>query len=419
MHKPLLLNPEKVRDKLTSIYTRHHEKWLVEFETPVTVKIGRITELDVLQQPVVVRKWVQEWNSWQGAGTVEWSRRKWRKAGEQRIPERLILVSPSEVASWIGQLDRWETAAQRYQSFVKEWEGLAHALPTHFDFLADADGEEISRLTSVVSFFHSNQDSQLYPRQLPIPGIHSKWLEENASILVTIMRALLPNRMPNGNLYELCGLKQQPDRIRIRLLDSRLRSELGGLSDITVPITDLAKLDLSVKRAYIVENLQTGLSFNDLPDSIVISGLGYNVEVLNTIPWLVHLECFYWGDIDTHGFGILNSLRKYLPHAKSILMDQQTLLKNRNLWVKEASQLAADDLHRLSLEEQNTYWSLKKQKWGQGVRLEQERIEWSEAWKAIVEVVQCKDSKDVSKELVRQLQQISEKDAENRPLDLR
>ncbi|WP_218147784.1 Wadjet anti-phage system protein JetD domain-containing protein [Nitrosomonas sp. Nm166] len=33
--------------------------------------------------------------------------------------------------------------------------------------------------------------------------------------------------------------------------------------------------------------------------------------------------------------------------------------------------------------EQDLYYSLKCNKWGQNIRLEQERIRWDKAWKAI------------------------------------
>jgi hypothetical protein len=43
----------------------------------------------------------------------------------------------------------------------------------------------------------------------------------------------------------------------------------------------------------------------------------------------------YWDDIDTHGFARVSKLRASLPHASSILMDRETLLSHRALWVRE------------------------------------------------------------------------------------
>jgi hypothetical protein len=41
---------------------------------------------------------------------------------------------------------------------------------------------------------------------------------------------------------------------------------------------------------------------------------------------------------DTHGFAILDRSRRAVPHLRSVLMDEATLLSHRPLWVQEASQ---------------------------------------------------------------------------------
>jgi hypothetical protein len=35
----------------------------------------------------------------------------------------------------------------------------------------------------------------------------------------------------------------------------------------------------------------------------------------------------YWGDLDTHGFAILDELRAHCPHAESLLMNRATFLE--------------------------------------------------------------------------------------------
>ena len=74
---------------------------------------------------------------------------------------------------------------------------------------------------------------------------------------------------------------------------------------------------------------------------MVILGGGYAVPVLEPLGWLAGLDVVYWGDIDTHGFAILNRLRHHLPHARSMLMDRATLLDHRDHWVTEPSPTAA------------------------------------------------------------------------------
>ena len=111
--------------------------------------------------------------------------------------------------------------------------------------------------------------------------------------------------------------------------------------------------------------------------------LGYGVDVLGRLPWVTKANCIYWGDLDTHGFAILNRARTYLPELKSILMDEETLRSYQDLWVEEKTQHGAETLPLLSDREQEVYQAIKRNAWGQNVRLEQERIAWDVAWKAL------------------------------------
>lgn len=57
-------------------------------------------------------------------------------------------------------------------------------------------------------------------------------------------------------------------------------------------------------------------------------------------------------------------------------MDEDTLLQHKALWVNESAQHPATELTLLTEQEQQLYRDLKQQRWGQNVRLEQERIDW-------------------------------------------
>lgn len=112
----------------------------------------------------------------------------------------------------------------------------------------------------------------------------------------------------------------------------------------------------------------------------MLIGQGYGIDGVVQIPWLQHTSCLYWGDLDTHGFAILNRARSYLPDLKSLLMDTETLLCYPSLWVTEKDQHAAPELPLLTPSEHEVYQGLKQQRWGSNVRLEQERIPWDDAW---------------------------------------
>jgi Domain of unknown function (DUF4194)/Uncharacterized protein conserved in bacteria C-term(DUF2220) len=74
---------------------------------------------------------------------------------------------------------------------------------------------------------------------------------------------------------------------------------------------------------------------------------------------------------------MLNRLRRRFPHARSILMDRETLLAHRSQWVPEPTPTRAA-LDLLTPAEQNLYQALVTGAFGPAVRLEQERVNF--AW---------------------------------------
>ena len=380
----MLRFPEDVRKILARSYRSHHREWLAGAGTwPLVTSLGCPTEGEAQLNRDAVRDWVLAWRELQHPGTLVWRERRWPALGVQSLPEKLVLDDAQSVAAWIGEEERWKLARLRYEQTASRWPGLAARLPRYFDILADYSAPDLVRLETLLAWIQDNPRSDLYPRQIPLAGMDTKWLETRMSLVTDLIAALQPDDAEGGSFYQRCGLKQAPQIVRVRLLDQTLRNHVGGLGDIAAPIGEIAALRLPISRVYIVENVQTGLCFGDSPDSIVFMGLGYGVSALGGLSWLARAKCIYWGDLDTHGFAILSRLRACLPDAASVLMDEATLLKNRSLWGEEEKQVSASELPFLTAEEQTVYQGLKRQRWGLNVRLEQERIAWDEAWSVL------------------------------------
>jgi hypothetical protein len=382
--------PEDVRQTLVRRFQSKHRAWLIgdtrESQWPLEVPLGLPTEQAALRQVDGVRAWVSAWQGWQGVGTLSWCERRWKALGVQRLPEKLALRGPEDVAMWIGESARWERAQSRYLALIARWPVLAQQLPRYFDVLADYSDADYQRLVEMLDWITSHPNSNLYPRQLPVSGLDSKWLDGRKGLLTDLVAAIQEDSSSDVDFYQRCGLKAPPLLMRMRVLDQSLRAHVGGVGDITAPVDDLAGISWPVSHVFIVENLQTGLAMSDMPGAVVFMRLGYNVDVLARLPWLARARCIYWGDLDTHGFAILHRARSYIPDLQSVLMDENTLLRHKALWVDEAVQHSAAELARLTEEEQQLYRDLKLQRWGQNVRLEQERIEWDVAWRTFKKV---------------------------------
>ncbi len=142
---------------------------------------------------------------------------------------------------------------------------------------------------------------------------------------------------------------------------------------MSVTAEAFASLSIPVRRVIVVENEITFLSL-DLPEStLAVFGKGYGFAGWQQAEWLHGVDLVYWGDLDTHGFAILNQFRSHFPRVRSLCMDEKTLMANRDFWSREPSP-ARVPLPRLHPEEQAVYQALCEDKLGQSVRLEQERI---------------------------------------------
>jgi hypothetical protein len=379
------LEPEAVAKRLRVHYRNRRRDWLAGGSSwPLAIVLHPPTEREAARDLEAARAWIAVWQSWQGSGELVWTERTWPSFGRQRLPDRLLLHNGEQVADWIGERERWTSAVTRHHALCGRFPALGSHLASHYDWLADSADAEIERLAAVLAYLFAHPDCGLYIRQLPIAGVDSKWISANRALVIALLRPLLGRE---GDLFQVAGLRREPLLLRMRLLDSELRSAVARLGDITAPVEEIAALPLRPSRVFIVENLRTGLAFTDTPDSLIFMGQGYAVDVFGAISWLRDRPCYYWGDLDTHGLAILERLRNHLPQVRSLLMDETTLLDHQDLWGQESKPLGPQELPRLKAEEKDLFEGLIGNRWGANVRLEQERIGWDYAWKRILRSV--------------------------------
>ena len=206
--------PEDVQKELKRRFKNKHREWLdasvkpeqsEESAWPLNVSLGTPTENQALKQVEDVRAWVAAWQTWHGVGSVSWSDRRWRKLGTQRVPEKLARSSPADVAQWIGEAERWDRAQQRYKDLIGRWPQLACKLPRYFDLLADYNEVDYRRLVDMVAWIEKNPASNLYPRQLPVSGLDSKWLEKRKGLLADLVDSVRGESSSEGDFFQRCG----------------------------------------------------------------------------------------------------------------------------------------------------------------------------------------------------------------------
>jgi hypothetical protein len=228
---------------------------------------------------------------------------------------------------------------------------------------------EWPQLLSAYRWLDDHRESGRYLREITAPGVDTKLVERHRGVLAALLGV---STSSTAFLLEL-GLTARPELLRLRAHPGTF----GSLSDVTARVDELRAATISVRSAVIVENEITFLSTPVPCDGVVLWGKGFEVDRSGSLPWLRSADVHYWGDLDTHGFAILNQLRAWLPQTHSFLMDRPTLLEHRERWGHESTPTRAR-LDRLSSDEAAVYDDLVSDRLGDRVRLEQERIDW--AW---------------------------------------
>lgn len=231
------------------------------------------------------------------------------------------------------------------------------------------------RLLTVVNWLLENDACGLYMRQLPIPGVDTKFMESNLGLIDDLLVEIDPRRAGDSSqtFHQRHGLRTEESQVRIRFLDPALRIACSlpeMAEDCQIPCSAAARLPLNGVIVFITENLRNFLALPFHPHSVALLGYGDASARLQCLPWLANSNIQYWGDLDAHGFGILARLRVFAPHAANFLMDVETLEANKDFVVDDNTAPAKVDLLRLNETEKAIYQRLTDER----LRLEQERV---------------------------------------------
>lgn len=302
-----------------------------------------------------------------------------RVLGANAIPVEIWVDTRDHAIALIGK----RAEAERFLEIIElTRQPFPEILPwlARYPHRALALHQEWPRLLQVVEWVRAHPRPAVYLRQVDLPGVHTKFIEAHQGVLAQLLDIVLPPENIDAQVRgadAFCarfGFRSKPLRTRFRILDPALAIFPGvGDQDITLAAEVFADLTVRVRRVFITENEINFLAFPLVPESMVLFGAGYGFEMWANAEWLHHCDLHYWGDIDTHGFNMLDQLRARYPQTRSFLMTRQVLLAHQELWGTEPDQVLRD-MQRLTEEERALYDDLRYQRLGTNVRLEQERV---------------------------------------------
>lgn len=189
--------------------------------------------------------------------------------------------------------------------------------------LPPADAE---MLHGVIVWLSENPDvSSWTARQLPVPGLHSKWLEKHGGLL----------RQATGRDVRT-EVRERPAVVHLTYVCPTYASD-GGRRHDAWTTDDGHELAYVPRTVLVVENRDSRLWFPEVERAVVVEGGGKAAaSLLSDVAWVRRAEhLVYWGDMDADGYAILDRFRSVMgqPSASgqparavpSILMDDTDL----------------------------------------------------------------------------------------------
>ncbi len=376
-------------------YLKAHAAGL-DFE-PISLPVRAPTTTDLSERPEEVRHWADRIDDDNRTGTgrelfsLDRKTRRTRTIGDTAVPVRAHIPTLERLCTALGTQKELQ-ALDRILELTQTWSCADPTRDAIVTWVADHPRTAIEHneiwndLLAVIGWVadDTHDRSALDLRHLDAPGIDTKFVDRNRKILGKLLQQIVPDEQIDRSATSFAGrygFRERSSYVRLRAF-GKVPELPAELTELELRVDELAKLPLSITTAFIIENRASFLDFPPVPNAIGIFGEGFGVTVLERVPWLVDRELIYWGDIDTHGFAILNRLRQRVPHVESLLMNRATLLDHLDHVVVEGRPTDVP-LDALTDSEGSLYRDLIEDRYGRSVRLEQERIRFSAVRRAL------------------------------------
>lgn len=346
---------------------------------PHRFPVGRAASADLGSNFGAYVRQLGEWRDWAEHHGVELVYAKRDVAGTRQEVVSHVVVPTLDTAArvagepWPGLVAtaRARAAAlhQRFPdqpSLPRSVRGATRLSDVEFEILIHVCAYFLDREAGAVA--SGVQTAPLTPRQVPIEGVHAKWLDSNQGLVRTVT-----------GLADLGLLPPHPPRFHFTYLD-REHGDRGGRRHDSYSVGDTARLSYEPRVVLITENKDTAIGFPSVPGGIAIEGEGRGATTITSAPWVRTAPLIvYWGDLDQDGLEILNEFRATGLTVESMLMNVETYDRYRRYGTtldrhnKPVKVHPARDVPHLNPEERVLYELLSSGS-APVPRIEQERI---------------------------------------------
>ncbi|HET7325773.1 MAG TPA: Wadjet anti-phage system protein JetD domain-containing protein [Nocardioidaceae bacterium] len=341
---------------------------------PHPFPLGRPKSTELESRFGEVTREVAEWRSWANEHGLGLRTQTRRVAGtEQTLPTHITMPDIDKAASivggpWPARLTRSRERAGTLRDRFPALDDPAWVVRSTDDY-RDVDFRLLLDAAAWFATTSAADRGRLTPRQVPVVGLHAKWLNTRRSLVTEL-----------AGLEDLGLLPAHPARIHFTYLDPTYLAS-GRRRHDSASVGDSVELPYVPQVVLISENKDTAVGFPEVPGGIAIEGAGRGASTHAAFDWLYNIPVVaYWGDMDADGLEILNEFRAAGLVRVSLLMDMAAYEEWEPFGTNDDPQGRAlkprepRAVEHLAPGEAELYVNLTSPKWTRDRRIEQERI---------------------------------------------
>jgi len=374
--------PDQVVDE---VRRRVNTNWHTDLTSATTTWphaffLGAATQTDLTANFGSYQRQVFRWRDWAADKGLELTFASRLVSGTaQSLPTHLIVADLDTAVGLLGA--EWARRIPRGRTRLNV---LAARFPQVADpgkVLRAVDGytdTDFDLLCTAADWFRNHTASGLTPRQVPIEGLHAKWLNTHKPQLQVL-----------AGVGDLGLLPRHPQRVHFTYLDPD-HLAAGGRKHDSASVGDTMEPAYPPQVVVITENKDTAIHFPHLAGAITVEGEGCGAEAASTFAWIATCpQLIYWGDMDAAGFEIVDQYRRAGVPASTILMDLETFGTYERFGSTtdahgvKLTMSARRNLPTLTAAERALYENLTDPGWARVLRIEQERIPLTAAVAAV------------------------------------
>lgn len=375
-------NRNGIRTEINAFYRTNVISWLSELikdkkaipsSFPVHLFLGTPkTDDEALKVKDEFLKFCEDWHNPVTSGHVAFHEKTISEIGKVEVPVHLVFDTPEDIATWAGHLVEYRSAKERLAIIASELPDYIDSALDVISSISNLEENDFYRFVQVAKWICENYNKKgALIRQVPVRGVDTRWFEINRHLLLDFLRDKLGLDPHRKDILQL-GLIPPPFTVRICILDHVLRSKVGGMKFFASSIEELKRLEIKPHRVIFMDNLSTALSLNDIAGAVVVIPPTNSLSELCHVPWITNAKGQFIGSIDIRSFVQLHNMRIHMPKIESLLMDEQTLLENRDLWSFDNDVMIDTIPAALKADEALVCRRLLENYYGENVRLDQE-----------------------------------------------